>query len=317
MLTLASVLALASGLRTNTHRPRAAGTVRAAPVAAEAAPALQPPKCPLSAEAQLLEMRNAVIRAVEDGVTRQQVRTLLTRDGVLTPPDETWTGGILQLYGACAPLTRDLLRKVGEARSAAGATPRVSEQRIDASGVDGEALMVAEAESPREDASAFIQPSAENQKQIEAVCDAAGPRLVLSVNPQFRDADDTLDFLAKQTGLLGGLGGFLGGKAAFTSKLDSLGFQDTFSLQEFVVTGTQVRIFRAYPFDWQIFALSDRDDEPAVKLGECPERPDYNVIAEVLEANSIVPKLFRDIGRGKKLVQGVIETTYGDIVASK
>ena len=69
--------------------------------------------------------------------------------------------------------------------------------------------------------------------------------------------------------------------------------------------------------DWQIFALSDRDDEPAVKLGECPERPDYNVIAEVLEANSIVPKLFRDIGRGKKLVQGVIETTYGDIMASK
>ena len=72
--------------------------------------------------------------------------------------------------------------------------------------------------------------------------------------------------------------------------MDALGFRDTFSLQEFVVTGSQVRIFRAYPYDWQIFALSDRDDEPAVKLGECPERPDYNVIAKVLEANSIVPK---------------------------
>ena len=29
--------------------------------------------------------------------------------------------------------------------------------------------------------------------------------------------------------------------------MDSLGFEETFSLQEFVVTGTQVRIFKAYP----------------------------------------------------------------------
>ena len=34
-----------------------------------------------------------------------------------------------------------------------------------------------------------------------------------------------------------------------------------------------------------------RDDEPAVKLGESKERPDYNVIAEVLAANKIEPKI--------------------------
>ena len=64
---------------------------------------------------------------------------------------------------------------------------------------------------------------------------------MLTINPQFRDADDTLDFLAKKAGFLGKVGGFLGGKAQFLASMDELGFEDTFSLQEFVVTGTQVR----------------------------------------------------------------------------
>ena len=63
--------------------------------------AVEPPKCPLNAEAQLLAARDAILRASNDGVTRQQLRTLLRRDGDLVPPDETWTGGIMQLYGAC------------------------------------------------------------------------------------------------------------------------------------------------------------------------------------------------------------------------
>ena len=62
---------------------------------------IEPPKCPLNAEAQLLAARDAILRASKDGVTRQQLRTLLRRDGELVPPDETWTGGIMQLYGAC------------------------------------------------------------------------------------------------------------------------------------------------------------------------------------------------------------------------
>ena len=64
------------------------------------APALKaPPKCPLSAEAQMLEMRDAVLRGYEDGVTRQQVRTLLTRDGMLTPPDETRVARVGRMDG--------------------------------------------------------------------------------------------------------------------------------------------------------------------------------------------------------------------------
>ena len=79
-----------------------------------------------------------------------------------------------------------------------------------------------------------------------------------------------------------------------------------------------MRIFKAYPFGWRIFALSDRDDEPAISLGSSGDsRPDYNVIAEVLEANKISPKIFRDVGRGKALVQGVIDVTYEDVVSGR
>ena len=283
--------------------------------AAPAARAEAAPKCPLTNEGQLLAARDAIVRAAEDGVSRQQVRTLLLRDGELIPPDETWQGGIMQLYKVCAPLARDILRAVGAARSPDGARPAVREQRIDASGVDGEALMVAEAADARFDASAFVQPSLENQKEIEAVAAAAGPRLVLTVNPQFRDTEDTLDFIASKAGFLGQLGGFLGGKADFTKRMKDLGFRETFSLQEFVVKGTQVRIYLAYPYRWQIYAPSDANDEPAVKLGECDARPDYNVIAKVLTANAIEPKLYRDLNRGKALVQGAISTFYEDIPA--
>jgi hypothetical protein len=136
------------------------------------------------------------------------------------------------------------------------------------------------------------------------------------VNPQFRDTEDTLDFIASKAGFLGQLGGFLGGKADFTKRMKDLGFRETFSLQEFVVSGTQVRIYLAYPYRWQIYAPSDANDEPAVKLGECDARPDYNVIAKVLTANAIEPKLYRDLNRGKALVQGAITAFYEDLAAA-
>ncbi|KAH8060831.1 hypothetical protein JL721_9054 [Aureococcus anophagefferens] len=294
---LPALVAAARAAPGGRRRPAAGGAARAAIRRApgddhgRGAGRRRAAKVPAQRREPIIGGAHAVLRASEDGVARQRLRTLLPR-GVsreLIPPDETWTGGIMQLYQACAPLVRDLLRSVGSARG--DAAPTVREQRLDASGVDGEALMVAEAAEARLDASAFVQPSLETQKAIEDVAAAAGPRLVLMVNPQFRDSDDTLDFLASKAGFLGQLGGFLGGKAQFTKRMDELGFVDVFSLQEYVTTGTQVRIFLSYPHDWQIFALSDRDDEPAVKLGESKERPDYNVIAEVLAANKIEPKI--------------------------
>ena len=70
-------------------------------------------------------------------------------------------------------------------------------------------------------------------------------------------------------------------------------------------------------FDADSRAATVAKASPAVKLGESDERPDYNVIAEVLLANKIEPKIFRDVGRGKPLVQGAIKTFYEDVIAQK
>ena len=96
---LASAAALAPSTRLTPTRRSRIYTAVAEPETTEKA--VEPPKCPLNAEAQLLAARDAILRASNDGVTRQQLRTLLRRDGDLVPPDETWTGGIMQLYGAC------------------------------------------------------------------------------------------------------------------------------------------------------------------------------------------------------------------------
>ena len=93
--------ASAAALAPSTPAPRHSRRYTAVAEPETTEKAVEPPKCPLNAEAQLLAARDAILRASKDGVTRQQLRTLLRRDGELVPPDETWTGGIMQLYGAC------------------------------------------------------------------------------------------------------------------------------------------------------------------------------------------------------------------------
>ena len=43
------------------------------------------PRCPLNAEAQLIAARDAIARAAADGITRQQIRTLLRRAAARAP----------------------------------------------------------------------------------------------------------------------------------------------------------------------------------------------------------------------------------------
>ena len=99
----AALLASAAALAPTTPPPRRSRIYTAVTEPETTELKIEPPKCPLNAEAQLLAARDAILRASNDGVTRQQLRTLLRRDGDLVPPDETWTGGIMQLYGACRP----------------------------------------------------------------------------------------------------------------------------------------------------------------------------------------------------------------------
>merc|ERR1719399_2223500 len=101
----------------------------------------------------------AVLRAREDGKTRATLRLFLPRGEGLSPPDESWQGGIMQLYAACSPLVRELLR--GLSTDVAGVPPSLTEQRLDTSGVDGESVWMAQSSQPQDDAVGFVQPSAE------------------------------------------------------------------------------------------------------------------------------------------------------------
>ena len=91
-----------------------------------------PLNCPLSFEQMVRQAALAVQDAYAAGKTRQTIRVLLPRDPsngqigeyfesdaqvdtgdlILAPPDESWQGGIMQLYRSCAPTCEEILRCV-------------------------------------------------------------------------------------------------------------------------------------------------------------------------------------------------------------
>ncbi len=100
------------------------------------------------------------------GMTRQIVRILLPRDAAsgqlgelyeaeaqtdgrsmnreikLVPTDESWQGGIMQLYRSAEPCARDILGRMSPSAATTGVPPRIIEDRsIDESGVDGIGLL--------------------------------------------------------------------------------------------------------------------------------------------------------------------------------
>ena len=96
-----SVLFLAEAVRLPSppqfsHASRAcAPTATAAAPAAPAASKLMPPRD----REDMLQQAAACVRAARaDGINRYTLRCFLDRENVLTPPDESWTGGIMQLY---------------------------------------------------------------------------------------------------------------------------------------------------------------------------------------------------------------------------
>jgi hypothetical protein len=86
---------------------------------------------PLSYDEMIRQSSAAMKDAYDKGITRQIIRVLLprgkdnadllvaieedvnvdtVRDAILVPPDETWQGGIMQLYRAASITCQDMLR---------------------------------------------------------------------------------------------------------------------------------------------------------------------------------------------------------------
>lgn len=198
----------------------------------------------------------------------------------------------MQLYQACSPLVRSLLRKASKNDMA----PKIDEQRLDESGVDGISLWTAQCLKARDDTYAFCQPSTETIDAVKQVCSNAGPRSVLMVNPQWRETKDGYDLAGEKAGLFGQIGNFLGGTADARKQVAELGFKDVYLLQEYTVNGYPCRILKCYPStNWRTYMI-DEDKEAPMELGQQEGRPTYQDIAALLESKGIPPKWARDMG---------------------
>jgi len=251
--------------------------VMSASAVVEAA-ALKPPR---TREDMIQQAAAAVERASSDDLRRFVLRLFLPRGEGLSPPDESWQGGIMQLYAACTPLVRDLLRRLST--ETAGVPPALTEQRLDPSGVDGEAVWFAQSSRPQDDAVGLVQPSAERMTTIRKLSNEAGSRPVLLVNPQWEERDDPLDALSRKGGWQGALGNVLGGKAQMETELkEVLKFVDVYTLAEYVCRGSRICLQLSYPYGWTASYRDPENDTWVALLSGAETRPTYQEIEKAL-----------------------------------
>lgn len=223
-----------------------------------------PEDLPITLEEMIQQAVSASLRASKDGVQRQLMRVWLPRGIELAPPDEAWSGGIMELYRACSPTTREMLRQLCLASS--GDEPTLVEQRLDESRVDGESVWFAQCSKPENDAVAMVQPSFDRMKDIRDVDFQTGPRRpFLIVNPQWKEVGDPFDAMTKKGGLLGIVGKAAGGKKSRSQELEELGFEEIYTLSEYIQKGNRICLFKSYPFGWCLFYLK-KDPKQWVRL---------------------------------------------------
>lgn len=234
--------------------------------------------------------------AVPTGSTQQQQQDQI----LLAPPDETWQGGIMQLYRAAAPTAQQILKTLS---TSGGVPPRnmVEDRSMDESGVDGVGLWMTRAARPEDDVSCFVQPSQETIESIESISKQAGDnRLVALLNPQWRTVDDALDTASRQDTLFGTFASFLGGKGNSLRRLDELGFTNVYTLEGYVCKGGNVRLMKRFDQDWGVYAENDAATD-YIKVGSSKERPTYQDVDKMLDNKGISLKYARDIGFAPKL----------------
>ena len=266
---------------------------------------------PLTWDEMKRQVATAVKQAASQGTTQQIVRVLLPRDrtsgdfgtyledsaqtSALVPPDESWQGGIMQLYRAALPTAEDILRLV---TADAGLLPRVNEDRsVDESGVDGVGLLSTDDGA----VSCWLQPTQECIDGIEeSAKKAKEDQIVLLMNPQWRQVDDALDTYSKGEGFMANIASFLGGKGGSLKRLQEAGFQPVYSLEGYVCRGANVRLLQVLDSDWYVFCERD-DGETFINCGSTPSRPSYQQVDELLSSAGVTFKFSRDMGMEPKL----------------
>lgn len=266
---------------------------------------------PLSYEEMIREASAAVKDAYEKKITKQIVRVLLPRDAsssdlgvinegtvdvesqniVLVPPDESWQGGIMQLYRSAAPTCTEILRLF--TREDSGVPPRIVEDRsVDESGVDGVGLLTADFGS--ETASCFVQPSQETIEDYVQSTVQKESGLVLLMNPQWRLTDDVFDKASKDGGFFGSVASFLGGKGGTLKLLDEMGFTPVYTFEGYVCRGYNVRIIKRFDSDWVAFC--EKESNNYENVGTTEGRPTYQQVEQMLIDRGYGFKYAQDMG---------------------
>lgn len=289
---------------------------------------------PLTVDEMVKQISVTMLEAKEvSGIDKQIVRMLLPRDVnsanlgtmyekdnsnanndddigeetefILVPPDESWQGGIMQLYRAAVPTGQEIVKGLCNTFAVTGIPPKLIEDRsVDESGVDGVGLLTAslqpkqqsnsgndnsnEESSPLE-ISAYVQPLQEtiptvfkNMKQNDSV-----DELTVLINPQWRIVDDVLDTASKMDGFFGSFANFLGGKGGVLKQLDDANFQSIYILEGYVCRNRNVRLFKRFNTDWTVWAETDASTPTSpiyLPIGETfPNRPTYQEIEKLLD----------------------------------
>jgi hypothetical protein len=272
---------------------------------------------PTTFDEMVRQAASAMKKAATMGKTRQIARILLPRDSrsgdfgtyieaasdpdelantALVPPDESWQGGIGQIYRAAAPTCTAILRKlVDDAKS--GLPPRVTEDRsVDESGVDGVGLF----ETDDNSVSCWLQPTQEVIDNVISTTNKNNKDLTILLNPQWRMVDDALDSASQGTGFLAGLASFMGGKGGTLKSLSEAGFVPVYTLEGYVCRGANVRLLQVLDSDWNVFCERD-DQESFFAVGTSAKRPTYQEVDAMLNNADVGYKYARDMGLSPKL----------------
>ena len=271
---------------------------------------------PLTWDQMIRQVATAMKDASAQGTTRQIVRILLPRDSSydnfgtqlesntedsmsvsLVPLDESWQGGIMQLYYAAAPTTEKIMQQF-TAGTAGGVPPRIVEDRsVDESGVDGVSLFKADDNQ----IACWLRARQENIDEIEKMtANTADDDIVALINPQWRLVDDALDTASQNDGFWGGVANFLGGKGGALKRLKAAGFTPVYTFEGYVCRGANVRMLQVLDSDWSVFCERD-DGQSFIPVGTMKDRPTYQDVEKMLNDNDIGYKYARDIGMAPKL----------------
>ena len=279
---------------------------------------------PLNVDQMIQQVANTIIQArSQNNCRRQIVRILLPRDQnnanlgqyyesededstefVLVPPDESWQGGIMQLYRSAVPTCEEILKNLSNTFSITGIPPKIIEDRsIDDSGVDGVGILATKTnilskktneEEEEEEITCYVQPLQESVPTILRKVstgdssDEEEKGLAILVNPQWRLVDDALDSASQMDGFLGSLASFLGGKGGVLKQLVDADFQSTYILEGYVCKGRNVRLLKTFNTKWTIWAETDNSTNrnPEFKLigtSSTSDRPSYQDIESMFD----------------------------------